>query len=67
MIKKIENKLTALKEILEYENKIEEIRDLNFKEEEQVKKQLNELEIKKDEELKELVEPLNCERVYRKI
>ena len=66
MIKKIKNKLTALKEI-EYKNKIQEIRGLNFKEEEQVKKELNELETKKDEELKELEESLNYERVWRRI
>ena len=40
MIKKFKNKLIALKEILEYENKIEETRDLNFKEEEQVIKRI---------------------------
>ena len=66
MIKKIKNKLIALKEI-EYKNKIQEIRGLNFKEEEQVKKELNELETKKDEELKELEESLNYERVWRRI
>ena len=38
MIKKFKNKLTALKEILEYKNKIQAIRSLNFKEEEQVNK-----------------------------
>ena len=66
MIKKFKNKLTALKEI-EYKNKIQEIRSLNFNEEEQVKKELNELETKKDEELKELEESLNYERVWRRI
>ena len=37
MIQKFKNKLIVLKQILEYENNIEEIRDLNFKEEKQVK------------------------------
>ena len=66
MIKKLKNILTALKVLLEYENKIQEVRGLNFEEEEQVKKELNELETKKDEELK-LLESLNCERVWRKV
>ena len=66
-IKKFKNKLIALKVLLEYENKIQEIRGLNFEEEEQVKKELNELETKMDEELKELEQSLNCERVWRKI
>ena len=34
MIKKFKNKLTSLKEILKYENKIHEIKCLNFKKEE---------------------------------
>ena len=66
LIRKIKNELTALKEILEYENKVEEMRDVNFKEEEQVIKELDELETKQDEELKELEESLNSERVWRK-
>ena len=61
--KKFKNKLTALKEIVEYKNKIQEIRGLNFKKEEQVKKKLNELETKKDEVLQELEEALRYERV----
>ena len=61
--KKFKNKLTALKEIVEYKNKIQEIRGLNFKKEEQVKKELNELETKKDEVLQELEEALRYERV----
>ena len=56
VIKKFINKLTALKVLLEYEIKIQEIKGLKFEEEEQVKK-----------ELKELEESLNCERVWRKI
>ena len=67
VIKKFINKLTALKVLLEYEIKIQEIKGLKFEEEEQVKKELNELETKQDEELKELEESLNCERVWRKI
>ena len=67
MIKKFKNTLTVLKEILEYESKIKEIRDLNLKKEKQIKIELNELEIEKGEELKELEESLNCERVWRKI
>ena len=39
-IKKFKNKLIALKVLLEYENKIQEIRGLNFEEEEQVKKRI---------------------------
>ena len=67
MIEKFKTKLIALKALLEYENKIQEIRGLSFEEDEQVKKELNELETKKDEELKELGESLNCQRVRRKI
>ena len=67
VIKKCKNKLTALTILLEYENKIQEIRGLNFEVEEQVKKELNELETKKDEKLKKLEESLRCERVWRKI
>ena len=51
MIKKFKNKLTALKETLKDENKINEIRSLNFKKEKQIKKELNALEAKKNEEL----------------
>ena len=40
MIKKFKNKLIALKVLLEYESKIQEIRELNFEEEEQVKKRI---------------------------
>ena len=47
MIKKFENKLTALKEILKDKNKINEIRNLSFKKEQQIKEELNELKIKK--------------------
>ena len=66
-IKKFKRKLTALRALLEYENKIQEIKGLNFEMEEQVKDELNELETKKDEELKELKERLNCERVWKKL
>ena len=38
MIKKFKNKLTALKVLLEYNNKIQKIRRLSFEEEKQVKK-----------------------------
>ena len=47
VIKKSENKLTTLIVLLKYENKIQEIRGLNFEEEEQVKIELNELGTKK--------------------
>ena len=40
IIKKFKNKLIALKVLLEYESKIQEIRELNFEEEEQVKKRI---------------------------
>ena len=40
MIKNFKNKLIALKVLLEYESKIQEIRELNFEEEEQVKKRI---------------------------
>ena len=36
-IKKFKNKITVLKELLQYENKIQDTRGLNFEEEEQVK------------------------------
>ena len=54
VIKKFENKLTALREFLEHKSKIQEINFqfsifyfLNFKKEEQIKKELNALKTKK--------------------
>ena len=40
MIKKFKNKLTALKVLLKYKNKIQKIRGLTFEEEKQVKKRI---------------------------
>ena len=51
MIREFKNKSAALNKILSYENKINEIRSLNFKSEEQVKEELNKLKTEKDEEM----------------
>ena len=51
MITEFKNRLTALREILEYKNKVQETRDLNFKKEEQINKELNALITEQDEEL----------------
>ena len=59
MITEFENKLATLNRILSYKNKIQEIRDLNFKKEEQTKKELNALRVEKEEELEFLQENLN--------
>ena len=48
IIKKFKNELIALKTLLQYENKTQELRELNFEEKEQVKKELNELDIDKN-------------------
>ena len=57
-IKKFKNKLTVLKEILRDEEKINKIKALNLKKEEQAEKELNKLEKEKDEELEMLQENL---------
>ena len=51
MIKFFKNKLTTLKEILKDKNEIQEIRDLYFAKEENIKKRIIELRTRKDEEL----------------
>ena len=56
MINSFKNRLTALREILEYKNKIQETRCLNFRKEEQTKKELNALKTEKDEGLELLQE-----------
>ena len=59
VITEFENELATLNRILSYKNKIQEIRDLNLKKEEQTKKELNALRVEKEEELEFLQENLN--------
>ena len=68
IIKELKYKLTALRELLEYENKIKEIRNIQKRRKSQKKseKELNELKTKKDEELEYLETSMNCEKLWRR-
>ena len=59
VITESKNRLTALREILEYKNKIHETRNLNLKREEQVENESDKLETEGDKELKLLKKDLN--------